>query len=229
MKKIIPFVLIAFLLPPATPAFSQYADKPTTLEISATSRVESMPNRFTLSFAIDTDAPLAKIAVSENAARTEKVFAELRSIGGKESKIWTAGFSLAPLYEKGDPTKPSGFRARNTVFLESKALDKAGLFIDSAAEAGVSRIGNLEFTSDTEDKLRTEAAVKALRQATHDAEMLARTAGLSIRRIIRITYDQRGHTPVSILRDAALAGTHTPVAVGEISVNATVHVVFELE
>jgi uncharacterized protein len=210
-------------------AFAQGGEKPSTLEIAARATVNAVPNTLTLSFAVDTDSPLAREAVGENAERTERVLAALRRVMDESSRIWTSGFNLSPLYEKGDPSKPSGFRARNMVILESKAIDRAGAFIDAAAEAGASRIGNLAFTNDKEEDLRKEAAVKALRQAALDAEMLAKTAGLAIKRVIKITYDQREHAPLPILREAAFAGVQTPVVVGEITVHSSVHVVFELE
>jgi uncharacterized protein len=228
MKRIsIPISFLCILL--AIPAFGQGAEKLSTIETAARATVKSMPNTLTLSFAVDTDAPSAKDAVSENAERTERVLATLRKVGDKDSKIWTSGFNLSPLYEKGDPTKPSGFRAGNAVILESKAMDKAGAFIDAAVEAGVSRIGNLTFTSDEEEDLRKEAAAEALKQATHYAEMLATAAGLAVKRVIKITHDQREHAPLGVLRETAFAGVQTPIAVGEIAVHAGVHVIFELE
>jgi uncharacterized protein len=226
MKKILPFLCYLCL---ALPALAQGSEKPSTIEITASATVESMPNLVTLSFAVDTDAALANRAVSQNATGMESVLAALRKVADKESKIWTAGFSLSPLYEKRENPQPSGFRASNTVFLKSKALDKVGAFIDAAAEAGVSRIGNLVFTSDKEEDLRREAAVKALRQATHEAEVIARAAGLTVKRVMRIVHDQRAHAPMGIMREAAYAGVQTPIAVGEIAVNAHVSVIFELE
>ena len=228
MKKLFIPVLSACLAF-ATPALAQGDEKRSTMEIAAVATVRTMPNTLTLSFAIEADAPLAKEAVEENAERTQEVLAALRKVGDKDTKVWTSGFALSPLYEKGDPTRPSGFRARNAVVLESKLMDKAGAFIDQAAEAGVSRISNLAFTSDKEEALRREAAVEALKKAKNDAEMLAKAAGVAVKGIVKITYDQREHTPVPILRDTAFAGVQTPVAVGEIIVHANVKVVFELE
>jgi len=228
MKRISPFVCSLFLLL-ATPGLAESDEKPSTIEITARATVTSTPNVLTLSFAVDTDGPLAKDAVDENAERTQNVLAALRKVGGKEIKIWTSGFSLSPLYEKGDPSRPSGFRARNSVILESKMLDKAGVFIDEAAAAGVSRVSNLVFSSDKEEDLRRQAAVEAFKQATRDAEMLAKAAGLAIKRVVKISHDQREHVPPGVLREAAFAGVQTPIAIGEITVHANVHVVFELE
>jgi uncharacterized protein YggE len=228
MKKMFLSAFLFCLL--FAPSFPAHCDqKVSTIEIAASAAVHAMPNILTLSFAVDTDAPMAKDAVAKNAERTEKVLTALGKIADRDSKIRTSGFNLFPVYEKGDQSKPSGFRARNTVILESKALDKAGAFIDQAAEAGASRISNLIFTSDKEEDLRRQAAVEALKRARTDAEALAKASGLTIKRLVRITHDQRERPPLGVLREAAAAGVQTPITAGEISVNVTVHVVFEVE
>ena len=228
MKRIL-LLSILFTVAFVPFAFAQGGEKPSTIEITARAAVQAMPNTVTLSFAVETDGPLAKDTVRDNAERTEKVLAALAKAADKDGKITTSGFSLSPVYEKGDPSKPSGFRVRNTVILESKALSKVGAFIDEAAEAGASRISNLTFTSDKEEELRREAAIGALKQARMDAEALAKASGLAIKRVVKITHDQREHTPLGVLREAAVAGVQTPIAVGEISVSANVNVVFEVE
>ena len=228
MKRISLLILL-FVVAFAAPAFAESGENLSTIEVAAGATVFTMPNTLTLSFAIETDAPLAKDAVAENAERTEKVLTAIKKVADKNSKIRTSGFSLSPVYEQGDPSKPSGYRVRNTVILESKVLDKAGTFIDSAAEAGVSRISNLTFTSDKEEELRREAAIKALKQATSDAEALAKASGVSVKRILKVSYDQREHAPLGVLREAAVAGVQTPIAVGEIAVHANVLAVFEVQ
>jgi uncharacterized protein YggE len=228
MKKMFFLVLllgVAF----AAPTFAESGENLSAIEVAAGATVFTMPNTLTLSFAVETDSPMANDAVRANAERTEKVLAALTKVAGKDSKIRTSGFSLSPVYERGDPSKPSGYRVRNTVILESKVLDKAGTFIDAAAEAGVNRIANLTFTSDKEEELRRDAAIKALKQATIDAEALAKASGLAIKRVLKVSYDQREQAPLGVLREAAVAGVQTPIAVGEIAVHANVLAVFEVQ
>jgi uncharacterized protein YggE len=105
---------------------------------------------------------------------------------------------------------------RNTVVLESRDIDKTGSFIDDAAEAGATRIGNLSFTNDKEEDLRKEAGLGALKRAMKDAEALAKAAGMTVKRILKITYDSREH-PTIVMRDAASSAARTPIAVGGFS------------
>jgi len=229
MKRMLLLAFLLSLVQISSAPAQECGEKPSTLEITARATIQAVPNTLTLSVAVETDAPLAKDAVRANAEQTERVLSALRKAADKDGKIKTSGFSLSPVYEKGDPSKPSGFRVRNAVVLESKALDKAGLFIDKAVEAGASRISNLAFTSDKEEEFRREAAVEALKLAQGDAEALAKASGLMIRRIVRISHEQREHSPLGVLRDASVASVQTPISVGEISFSANVHVVFEVD
>jgi len=211
-----------FLFCHAGSAFAE--DKPTTIEITGRSAVMALPTTVTISFAVETDSPKAQAAVRDNAERTEKVLTALKKVSDKDTKLRTTGFALSPVYEKTE--RVIGYRVRNTVVLESTDLDKTGTFIDDAAEAGVSRIGNLSFSNDKEEDLRKEAGLEALKRAMRDAEVLAKAAGMTIKRILKITYDSREH-PI-VMREAGPAAARTPIAVGEIPVQVEVHVIFEL-
>jgi uncharacterized protein YggE len=222
-KSCVVFSFVFFLLGLTVYAFGD--DKPSTIEITGRAAVAALPTTVTISFAVETDSPKAQAAVRDNAERTERVLAALQKVSDKDTKLRTTGFALSPVYEKTE--RVIGYRVRNTVVLESKDLDKTGTFIDDAAEAGVSRIGNLSFSNDKEEDLRKEAGLEALKRAMRDAEALAKAAGVTIKRILKITYDSREY-PTIVMREAAPAAARTPIAVGEIPVQVEVHVTFEL-
>jgi len=229
MKETLLLLVLLPLALYATASPAQADERTSTLEIAANATVQAMPNKVTLSFAVETDAPLAKDAVEENAEKTEKILAGLKKAMGENGKIKTSGFNLFPVYDKEDTTRPGGFRVSNQVIVESRALDGTGAFIDAGVKAGANRISNLTFTTDKEEDLRRDAAVKALNLAKTDAEALAKASGLTIKRIIRITYDQEENAPMGLMRQASAAGFQTPISVGEISVTAGVHVIFEVQ
>ena len=90
----------------------------------------------------------------------------------------------------------------------------------------MSRIGSLTFSTDRDEELRKEAAVKAVQQAKKIAEDLAKAAGLTIKKIIKLSYSPHG--PVRPFRmEARAAAARTPIEVGEMSIEERVHVVFE--
>ena len=198
---------------------------PSTIEVTGKAKIMVMPNMATVSFAVETSATTAKQAAGENTRKSNKLLNTLREIAAKEVKIKTSGFSLTPIYDKDSRLRPKGYRARNSVLLETKSIDKLGTFIDEASRVGVSRIGSVAFSTDRDEELRKEAAVKALQQAKTIAEDLAKAAGLTIKKTTKISYSPGG--PVRPYRMEAMAAARTPIEAGEISIEESVYVVFE--
>jgi uncharacterized protein YggE len=207
-------------------SYANEVPKPSTIEVVGKARVMTIPNVATVTFAVETNSTKAQQAVRENAKQTDRLLNGLKDMGGEKVKIRTSGFSLTPIYDKENRFQPRGYRVTNTVIVETKEIDKVGTFIDEASKAGVSRIGSLTFSTDGEEKLRREAAVQALNQAKDIAADLAQAAGLTIKRIVKLSYTPRGPAPL-FRREAMTAAARTPIEVGEITLEETVHVVFE--
>lgn len=217
-------VIIAF----TCPSNAQEKPAPSTIEVTGRATIMAIPNTATVSFAVETSASTAKQAAAENARKTNSLLSRLREIAGKEVKIKTSGFNLTPVYDKDSGLRPKGYRARNSVVLETKNIDELGTFIDEASRAGVSHIGSLSFSTDQDEELQKQAAVKAVQQAKTIAEDMAKAAGLTIKRIIKISYGPSG--PIRPYRmEARAAAVRTPIEVGEISIEASVHVIFEAQ
>jgi uncharacterized protein YggE len=209
----------------ASLGYAEENHSPATIEVTNRAKIMVMPNMATVSFAVETSAATAKQAASENAEKTNKVLNALREIAAKEVTIKTSGFSLTPIYDKDSMLRPRGYQARNSVILATKSIDTLGTFIDEASRVGVSHIGSLTFGTDRDEELRTQAAVKAVQQAKEIAEDLAKAAGLTIKKIIKLSYSPGG--PVRPYRMEAMAAARTPIEVGEMSIEESVHAVFE--
>jgi uncharacterized protein YggE len=207
-------------------SYAKEEPKPSTIEVVGKARLMTMPNVATVTFAVETNSTKAQQAVRENAKQTDKLLSDLKDIEGQRVKIRTSGFNLTPVYDKDNRFQPKGYRVTNTVIVETKEIDKVGTFIDEASKAGVSRIGSLTFSTDDEEKLRKEAAVQAVKQAREIAADLAKAAGLTIKKIVKLTYTPRGPAPLFRM-EATAAAARTPIEVGEITLEETVHVIFE--
>ena len=210
------------------PQFAYAKEEPqrSTVEVMGKARVMTMPDVATMTFAVETNSIRAQLAVRENAKQIDKLLNALKDLGREKVKIKTSNFSLTPVYDKDNRFQPRGYRVTNTVIVETKEIDQVGTFIDEASKVGVSRIGSLTFGTDGEEKLRKEAAVQALNQAKEIAADLAKAAGLSIKKIVRISYTPRGPAPL-LRMEAMAAAARTPIEVGEITLEESVQVIFE--
>ena len=100
--------------------------------------------------------------------------------------------------------------------------------IDTAADAGSNRIGQLRFRHSRSEALGRQAAVLAVQQARRIAEDLAQAAGVTITRVQRISYGSHPR-PGPMRAEMAMARSATPIEVGALSIERQVLVVFAIE
>lgn len=212
------------------PLSAQEKTAASKVEVSETASVTAPANMVRISFTVESSASRAGEAVRMNARQTDTLIKALKKSAGSDDRLETTGYSLSPVYGRNEPATPVAYRVRNTVVLTSKSIEKAGAFIDQAAEAGANRVDSLSFSHDQGEKLRADASVEALKQALRSAERLAEAAGMRVTRIVAINY----HSPGPAVRFARATlqeagGTPTPIEAGELTVSATVHVTVEIE
>ncbi len=126
----------------------------------------------------------------------------------------------------------TGYKATNTVLVKTYNLKKIGTLIDSAAEAGSNNIRGLTFDSTKRNDYRREALVKAVKDARATADTVANAAGVQITTIYQISPSY--NYPVPVYRDyseskMAAAPPSTPIEAGEITIKASVNMVFGIE
>lgn len=199
-----------------------------TLEVIGHAAILVQPDVALIAFTVETNAHQASEAVSENAQKTETLLNTLRQTMGPDDKLQTTNFNLQPVYDKNDRLRPSGYRVGNRVTIETIQMEKIGDFIDAAAESGAGKISNLQFRSTREENHRSEAAALAVGQARVNAQKLARAAGVVIGRVLRIRYAPQGG-PGVFFEKATLAMSRTPIEIGDLSIEAEVTMVFEIE
>jgi uncharacterized protein YggE len=228
MMLTVQLVLPAYAIEEAPAAQADTQPAPSTIEVAGRASVLTQPDMALITFTVETSARQAQEAVAENAQKAEALMAALRKIMGDEDRLQTANFNLQPVYEKNDRLRPSGYRVSNRVSLETIQLGKIGQFIDQAAGAGAGMINSLRFRSSREAQYRTEAAVLAVSQARVDAQKLAQAAGVRITRVKQIRYIPQG-LPGIFYEKATLAASRTPIEIGDLTIDAEVSMVFEIE
>lgn len=208
-----------------------------TLSITGQGKITASPDKATISIAVDSMSDTAEGAVKDNSEKTNKVMDVIKAGLGKEDKVSTAGYSLSPVYEYNNETKKSefkGYRASNQIIVETRNLDDLGKLIDSVAQAGSNRIDSLTFDSTEKEAYRKSALEMAVKDAKATAETVAAAAGVKIVKILSIR--PSSDIPMPVYRDYEVRGkmalaesAPTPIEPGELTVNASVTMVFEIE
>lgn len=212
--------------------FSQAAAEqepaPATIEVLGKAAVQAQPNIAVIAFAAESSRARAGEAVKENARQAEALLGALRPLLGPEDKLQTSRYNLHPIYDKGSHLKPSGYRVVNQVVVHTRLVDKVGDFVDAATAAGAGGIGSLQFQTDKAAEHSRQAAALAVEQARKNAEELAQAAGVAVKRVLQIRYTPQ-RPAVRLMAEAAVARAQTPIEPGELTIEAEVIMVFEIE
>ncbi len=206
-----------------------------TLSVSGNGEVYITPDIANISFSVETIGKNAAAAVKENSDKTNKVIEALKSQIGKDDKLSTSRYNLSPIYEYNNQTKKSefkGYKVTNTVSVKTYNLENIGNLIDSAAQAGSNSIEGLSFDTTNRDDYRREALAKAVQDAKATADEVANAAGVKITTIYQISPSYSYPIPVhkyDMARMEAAAPPPTPIEPGEISIKASVNMVFGIE
>jgi uncharacterized protein YggE len=185
-----------------------------------------VPDRAMLTVAVESQAPTAAKAGTDNAARQTRVIDAVKAAGVAAAQIRTSGYNVFPEYAQGDGRAPriTGYRAHNSVVIEVRDIAAVGKIIDAALAAGANNIGSMSLFASNSDGARKEALQKAVAKARTEAEAVASAAGGSLGSLLELSIEPYG-MPQPLMRQAvgnmAMADA-TPIETGELTVNAMV-------
>lgn len=219
----------------AAPASADVTTVPiagTELDVSATGTSSRKPDIATISAGVVTQAPKAGDAMAANAKAMTATIAALKRAGVADRDIQTQSISLQPQYRYGDNQPPilTGYQASNRVSIRLRDLAGAGGVIDALVSAGANQIEGPMLSVEHPDAALDEARTKALAAARARADLYAKAAGLTVRRIVRISESEGTPIvrPMMMMARAGKAADSTPVEAGEQELTVNLSVVFEL-
>ena len=136
----------------------------TRLDVSATGEVSRVPDLAIISAGVVTRASTATAAISQNAARMERVIAALKRAGIAERDIQTSSINLNPdyVYAERQPPKLTGYQATNTVSVRFRDIRNSGKVLDALVAEGANQISGPSLTIDKPETALDEARAKAI-------------------------------------------------------------------
>ncbi|WP_294393048.1 SIMPL domain-containing protein [uncultured Sphingomonas sp.] len=231
MKSLLPIALIAVAAPAYAAEINTTPIAGTLLELSAEGTATRVPDMAVVGAGVVTQAGKADAALSANAQRMTATVAALKAAGIPARDIQTQSISLQPQYRYGENQPPvlTGYQASNRVSVTLRDVARTGAVIDALVAAGANQIDGPNLTIDKPETALDEACGKALATARARAELYAKGAGLSVRRIVRIAESEQAGPPVRPLAMSAMRKAEaTPIEAGEQELSVTLNVTFEL-
>ncbi len=199
-----------------------------TLTVRASAEVAAVPDLATIQLGVHTRDETAERALADNSRQMEALLSVLRTLGIEDRDMQTSRLSVSPVYEyrEREERQLVGFQAENGLRVAVRDLDQIGTIIDRSVRAGANRVQGISFSVSDMTAHEDDALRRAVAGAREKAEVLADEAGTTIVGIASIdaTRDDPG---APVYREATRA-FDTPVLPGEVSVQTSVEIVFEI-
>jgi len=171
---------------------------------SGSATVDVVPDLARIMVGVQTTAPTATQAGSQNAAAADAVRTQLLRTGVTADDIETLAFQVWPQFDyRGGQSTLTGFMASHQLQVTVHDLRRVGSVIDAAVTGGASTVQGISY--DTND--HTTAAAQGLAKAVKDAQVKARAmadaAGIKLGAVVSINETQNTPFPYPVMRAAA--------------------------
>jgi uncharacterized protein len=206
----------------------------TRLDIQARGESKAVPDIAVISAGVVTQAADAQAAMRDNATRMNKVIAALKQAGIADKDIQTTSVSLSPQYRYTQNEVPAitGYQANNQVTVRFRDVGKSGAVLDALVKQGANQVNGPSLMVDKPEVAQDAARVSAMKTARTRADLYAKTAGMTVKRIVSISESVEysgGPQPMMARMMSDSAEAKTTIAPGEQSIGVTLSVVFELQ
>ena len=214
--------LIAFVAPLTAqqPATITAIDQIPQISVATHEEVRVTPDRATIQISVQTKAPTAAAAATENAFKQTAVIKALRTLGLGDDQISTINYNIYPeqQYEPNKEPIVVGYNVTNTLSVEVRKLSQIGSIIDATVSKGANMVTSLQFFASNTEEARRTAISSAVQKARLDAQAAARAAGGTVGELLEISigaYSAPPPRPMMRVTAAMADQAQTPINPGE--------------
>jgi uncharacterized protein len=204
----------------------------TTIVLNGRGSVDRAPDKAVVSVGVQVEAKTAAEAMQQQARQMDGVMRAVRAAGVAERDMQTSSLSLNPVYDYRETGATlRGYSASNQLSVTVRDLARLGAALDSIVKAGGNTINGVSFGIEEDREARDEARIAAVQDAARKADLYANAVGYRVKRIVMILeneFDMPQPMPVARMQMEA-ADASTPVAAGQLAIESSVNVTFELE
>lgn len=230
-------VLLALKFVSPLPISSVVTQKNDLFTVSGTGKVSVIPDTAIIDLGITSSQPTVKAAQNEANTVITNISKAVRELGISEKDIKTSNYSVYPQYDyrTGVVNKITSFQVTANLIITVRELDKANQVIDQATSKGANTVGgiNLTVAQDKQKELLQQARDEAVKEAKAKAESLARSAGISLGRIINVQESDTSQ-PMPLLMNAKMSdavgqggGAPTEIQPGSTDIVSSVTLYYE--
>ena len=206
-------------------------EAPNAISVSGEGKVFAEPDMAEIVIGVESRAPTAREAASQNSQDMNQVMAVLEEMGIAEEDIQTVDYSIrAEMDYRGDEgPKVIGYVVNNALRVKVRDLDLVGDLLDGVTEAGANNIYGITFTVEDPRPFQEQAREIAVAEARSKAGQLAEAADVRLGDLLSLSEYLVGG-PVRVERAAAegIGGGAPPISPGQLEIVIQVQMSYEI-
>jgi len=257
MKRIV-LLLVAALLVVSTLALTTALNRPIpvsadsassgSINVSGSADVKVVPDKVIITLGVETSDAVLMQAKSMNDERVRAVLALREKYGIKAENMQTDYINIQPTYDSySDRRIVKTYVVQKSIVITLTDISKFEDLLTDALAAGANYVNSVDFRTSDLRKYRDQARELALKAAREKAEAMAATLGRKVGNVTSVSEDSGtwyssyryfwgGNYGQSqnVVQNAGGANPgagsdDSTIAPGQITVNASVHVTFDLQ
>ena len=163
----------------------------TLLEVQSLGESTGVPDRASVSVAVDTPGSTPAAALEANAAASARLAGAARAAGVEAAALRTSNLSVRPSYRQdrngNDTEEVIGYRANSRFSLQKMPLPVAEKAVAGLIEAGATEVEGPDFAFADEAPLVRASRADAIRKAQQQAEDYAAALNMRVVRVLRVS------------------------------------------
>ena len=238
MLKLV-FVTALLMVPAEVLAHDDAPAKP-SMTVIGQGHILLTPDTAFVTLGMETTGRTVGDAERQNRMVMSKVVERLKALQIENERIQTASFTVSPQYTP-PPKRPDappgppeiiGYIVGNTMTVEVRNLEKVGPVIEESLAAGANQFQGLQWALRDEQQAKVAALKQAASKAREKAAALSDALKVKLIRLLSANEESRIVRPVPRMARSMVAreggAGEAPVFSGEIKVEATVTIVYEM-
>lgn len=205
------------------------------ITVNGQGKASAPPDMASIQTGVITHGVTAIEALSENNQIMGRIMDILTGRKIAEKDVQTSYLNVTPEYKQDErgrmENKIVGYSVSNQVQVRVRNLKDLGDVLDSLVRAGSNQVSGISFGIDDPTKIINLARERAIMDARDRAELYARSAGVSVGKILAIS-EQATEWPRAqgaYRMFDMQAASSVPVATGEQEYSVTIQMIFTLE
>jgi uncharacterized protein len=202
-----------------------------TISVTGSGTVNGNPNTMSFQIGVQTVAPNAATALTENNTKMKALEAALLGNGVTKKNLQTTGLNV--YQNTNNNNVVTGYTVQDNLNVTTHNLNKAGALLGAAAKSVGNdiQLSGVTFSISNQSAVLAKARAAAMRNAHTEATQIAKGGGTTVGHIVRVTDEENtGSTGIVLpfAEAAAKTASSVPIESGSQSVNVQVEVVYSL-